>query len=56
MLDGEGFVAETNATNVFAIRKGTLVTPTAVACLPGLTRNWCWNLRAERTFPWKNAA
>lgn len=39
MLDLEGFVAETNATNVFAIKDGAVLTPSAVACLPGLTRN-----------------
>ena len=38
MLDLQGFVAETNATNVFLVRKGALVTPTADACLPGITR------------------
>ena len=39
MLDVEGFVAETNATNLFAIKDGAVLTPSAVACLPGLTRN-----------------
>lgn len=54
MLDLEGFVAETNATNLFMVRynhggvkidKGkylsgaVLVTPTADACLPGITRD-----------------
>jgi branched-chain amino acid aminotransferase group I len=39
MLDCDGFVAETNATNVFAIKDGEVLTPSAVACLPGLTRN-----------------
>ena len=38
MLDLHGFVAETNATNVFLVRRGVLVTPTADACLPGITR------------------
>lgn len=38
MLDLDGFVAETNATNVFAVRGTTLLTPLATACLPGLTR------------------
>lgn len=38
MLDVNGFVAETNATNVFAVRRGEVVTPTADACLPGITR------------------
>lgn len=38
MLDLHGFVAETNATNIFLVRDGTLVTPHADACLPGITR------------------
>jgi branched-chain amino acid aminotransferase group I len=38
MLDVHGFVAETNATNVFLVRTGELVTPHADACLPGITR------------------
>ena len=38
MLDLQGFVAETNATNVFLVRGGGLVTPHADACLPGITR------------------
>lgn len=38
MLDLNGFVAETNATNVFLVRDGVLVTPTTDACLPGITR------------------
>lgn len=38
MLDLHGFVAETNATNVFLVREGELVTPTPDACLPGITR------------------
>ena len=38
MLDAQGFVSETNATNVFVVRDGRLITPTADACLPGITR------------------
>src|SRR4029453_3368521 len=38
MLDGRGFVAETNATNLFAVVDGTLVTPTSAACPEGITR------------------
>eukprot|EP00042_Codosiga_hollandica_P031927 m.197419 g.197419 ORF g.197419 m.197419 type:complete len:239 (-) comp53761_c0_seq25:1510-2226(-) len=38
MLDVEGFVSETNATNLFLVRKGTLLTPHADHCLPGITR------------------
>ncbi len=38
MLDVDGFVAETNATNVFLVRRGELATPYPRACLPGITR------------------
>lgn len=38
MLDIQGFVSETNATNVFLVRSGTLLTPHADSCLPGITR------------------
>ncbi len=38
MLDADGFVAETNDTNLFIVEGGTVRTPYADACLPGLTR------------------
>lgn len=38
MLDLAGFVAETNATNVFVVKRGALATPHADSCLPGITR------------------
>jgi branched-chain amino acid aminotransferase len=38
MLDANGFVAETNATNIFIVRKGDLATSRAVACPEGITR------------------
>ena len=38
MLDTNGFVAETNATNVFIVRKGDLATSKVVACPEGITR------------------
>ncbi|MGB9378199.1 MAG: aminotransferase class IV [Mycobacteriales bacterium] len=39
MLDDVGFVAETNATNVFLVRNGTVLTPTTRACPEGITRS-----------------
>lgn len=39
MLDLNGFVAETNATNIFMIKNGTVYTPFPKACLPGITRD-----------------
>ena len=38
MLDDNGFVSETNDTNIFMVRQATLFTPLADACLPGITR------------------
>jgi len=38
MLDTRGFVAETNATHVFIVRKGDLATSHVVACPQGITR------------------
>ena len=38
MLDGRGFVAETNATHLFLVAAGRLGTPTTAACPEGITR------------------
>ena len=38
MLDLEGFVSETNATNLFMVEGGVLNTPSSDHCLPGITR------------------
>lgn len=38
MLDARGFVAETNATNLFLVVQGTVRTPRTVACPEGITR------------------
>lgn len=47
MLDLDGFVAETNATNVFIVRDGVLITPLPDACLPGITRKIVMELSGE---------
>jgi branched-chain amino acid aminotransferase group I len=47
MLDLSGFVAETNATNLFAVRRGEVFTPSADACLPGITRGIVLELARE---------
>lgn len=39
MLDARGFVAETNATHVFAVDGGKVLTPRAIACPEGITRS-----------------
>lgn len=38
MLDTRGFVAETNATHVFVVRRGRVSTSRTVACPEGITR------------------
>lgn len=38
MLDIQGFVSETNDTNLFLVNNGVVSTPHADSCLPGLTR------------------
>lgn len=47
MLDQRGFVAETNATNVFCVTGGVLGTPAALACPEGITREAVLELAAE---------
>ncbi len=39
MLDTHGFVAETNATHVFIVRAGEVLTSRTVACPEGITRD-----------------
>ena len=38
MLDVRGFVAETNATHLFLVSRGEVLTPRTVACPEGITR------------------
>src|SRR5438094_863553 len=38
MLDTRGFVAETNATHLFLVSRGEVLTPRTVACPEGITR------------------
>lgn len=51
MLDLHGFVAETNATNVFLVRRGVLRTPHADSCLPGITRGLVMEIAREAGIP-----
>ena len=46
MLDHRGFVAETNATNLFLVTAGRLGTPSAAACPEGITRQAVLDLAA----------
>jgi branched-chain amino acid aminotransferase len=47
MLDLNGFVSETNDTNVFIVKNGVLLTPHADSCLPGITRRLIIRLGRE---------
>ena len=47
MLDHRGFVAETNATNLFLVAAGRLGTPATVACPEGITRAAVLGLATE---------
>jgi branched-subunit amino acid aminotransferase/4-amino-4-deoxychorismate lyase len=51
MLDVNGFVAETNATNVFLVKRAELVTPHADSCLPGITRRKVLAIAREAGIP-----
>jgi branched-chain amino acid aminotransferase len=47
MLDHRGFVAETNATNIFLVTDGGLGTPSAAACPEGITRQAVLDLASD---------
>ncbi len=47
MLDQRGFVAETNATHIFIVEGGTVVTSRTVACPEGITRETVLGLCAD---------
>jgi branched-chain amino acid aminotransferase len=47
LLDHRGFVAETNATHLFGVAGGGLLTPTAAACPEGITRQVVLDLAAQ---------
>ena len=51
MLDLNGFVAETNSTNIFMIKEGKVFTPFADACLPGVTRGLIIGICRENNIP-----
>ena len=51
MLDHRGFIAETNATNIFLVTDGLLATPTAAACPEGITRAAVLELAADAGIP-----
>ena len=47
MLDPRGFIAETNATHIFMVIRGTLATPTTASCPEGITRAAVLELAAD---------
>jgi branched-chain amino acid aminotransferase len=47
MLDNNGFVSETNATNIFLVKNEMLHTPSADSCLPGITRGLVIKIAVE---------
>ena len=51
MLDTRGFVAETNATHVFAVGAGKVLTPRVVACPEGITRATVLEICAANSIP-----
>ncbi len=51
MLDHNGFVAEANSVNIFMTRNGTVYTPHADACLPGITRGLVIELCRQHNIP-----
>ncbi len=55
MLDLDGFLAETNATNLFLVRQGVLFTPYAHSCLPGITRGVVMCLATDLALPCQEA-
>ena len=51
MLDVNGFVSETNDTNLFIVRDGVVLTPHADACLPGITRGMILDICEKEGIP-----
>jgi len=51
MLDVNGFISETNDTNIFMVKSGEVVTPHADSCLPGLTRKMILRICSEEGIP-----
>jgi branched-chain amino acid aminotransferase len=51
MLDQRGFIAETNATHVFLVNRGRVLTPRLVACPEGITRGAVLELCRDHGIP-----
>jgi branched-chain amino acid aminotransferase len=53
MLDTRGFIAETNATHLFIVDRGRVLTPRVVACPEGITRSAVLELCHANGIPWE---
>ena len=51
LLDSNGFVAETNATHLFIVEGGTVITSRLVACPEGITREVVLGLCRDNDIP-----
>ena len=51
MLDYRGYVAETNATHIFIVRDGVVMTPNTGSCPEGITRAAVLEICAENSIP-----
>ena len=51
MLDYQGYVAETNATHIFIVREGVVITPDTGSCPEGITRAAVLEICAENAIP-----
>lgn len=51
MLDLNGFMSETNDSNLFLVKDGHVLTPHADSCLPGLTRKMILQICADQGIP-----
>lgn len=51
MLDVNGFISETNDTNIFLVNQGHVLTPHADSCLPGLTRKMILQICNDESIP-----
>lgn len=52
MLDYDGFVAETNATHVFIVKDGVVITSKTESCPEGITRQTVLDLCDENNIPY----
>lgn len=53
MLDGRGFIAETNATHVFLVHHGVISTSRLIACPEGVTRSTVLEICRDNDLPYR---